>query len=187
MGVTIAPAAHRPSITTVGVAVWLASEVMFFAGLFAAYFALRAANDPWPPRGIHLETARAALFTLVLIASSVTVHHAGVEVERRDHAKTRTWMLVTLVLGIAFLANQFLEWATVDFSVSTNSYGTIYYAMTGFHGLHVAVGLVLLAVVALRPPDLPSSVPGLRQATTWYWHFVDIVWVAVFSTIFIIR
>ena len=187
MGVTIAPAARRPSSTTVGVAVWLASEVMFFAGLFAAYFALRAANDPWPPQGIHLETARATLFTLVLIASSATVHHAGVEAERGDMARARTWMLVTLGLGAAFLANQVLEWATLDFEVSTNSYGTIYYVMTGFHGLHVAVGLVLLAVVALRPPALPSSVPGLRQATTWYWHFVDVVWVAVFATIFLIR
>ena len=63
----------------------------------------------------------------------------------------------------------------------------MYYVLTGFHGLHVTVGLVLLAIVGLRDPDAPSSVPGLRQATTWYWHFVDVVWVGLFATIFLIR
>ncbi len=187
MGVSIAPASRRPNVTTVGVAVWLASEVMFFAGLFAAYFALRAANDPWPPAGVHLDTLRSGLFTLALVASSATLHHADAAAAHADHRAARTWTLATLGLGAAFLTNQALEWATADFHVASNSYGTIFFVMTGFHGLHVAVGLVLLAVVALRPPGLLTSVPGFRPATTWYWHFVDVVWVAMFSTIFLIR
>ena len=183
MGATVAPVVRRPNPTAVGIAIWLASEVMFFGGLFAAYFAIRAANDDWPPQGIHLDTVRAALFTLVLVASSFTLHAA----EQASHRAARSWTLATLALGVIFLANQAAEWASNDFSVSTNAYGSMYYALTGFHGLHVAVGLVLLAIVGLRDPDAPSSVPGLRQATTWYWHFVDVVWVCLFATIFLIR
>lgn len=183
MGATVAPVARRPNPTSVGVAVWLASEVMFFGGLFAAYFAVRAAADTWPPTGVHLDTPRAGLFTLILVASSFTLHVA----EGGTHERVRFWTLVTLALGVVFLGNQAAEWATADFSVSSHAFGSLYYALTGFHGLHVAVGLVLLAVVGLRPPDLPTSVPGLRQATTWYWHFVDVVWVGLFATLFLIR
>ena len=183
MGATVAPVVRRPNPTAVGIAIWLASEVMFFGGLFAAYFAIRAANDDWPPQGIHLDTVRAGLFTLVLVASSFTLHAA----ERESRRGARNWTLATLALGVIFLANQAAEWASNDFSVSTNAYGSMYYALTGFHGLHVTVGLVLLAIVGLRDPDAPSSVPGLRQATTWYWHFVDVVWVGLFATIFLIR
>jgi cytochrome c oxidase subunit III len=183
MGATVAPVVRRPNPTAVGIAIWLASEVMFFGGLFAAYFAIRAANEEWPPQGIHLDTVRAGIFTLVLVASSFTLHVA----EKGTRTQTRVWTLVTLALGAIFLANQASEWASNDFSVSTNAYASMYYALTGFHGLHVTVGLVLLAIVGLRDPDAPSSIPGFRQATTWYWHFVDVVWVFLFTTIFLIR
>jgi cytochrome c oxidase subunit 3 len=183
MGATVAPVVRRPNPTAVGVAIWLASEVMFFGGLFAAYFTVKAANDEWPPAGVELDTPRAGLFTLVLVASSFTLHRA----ERGSHAEARNWTLLTLALGAVFLGNQALEWATNDFTVSTDAFGTLYYALTGFHGLHVAVGLVLLAVVGLRPAGVTGSVPGLPRATTWYWHFVDVVWVLLFTTIFLIR
>jgi cytochrome c oxidase subunit 3 len=187
MGVSIAPAARRPDPLTVGVALWLASEVMFFAGLFAAYFALRSANTPWPPAGVHLDTVRAAVFTLALIASSGTLHVADVAAAQGDEQRARSWTVATLGLGAVFLANQVYEWVTANFHVSENSYGTIFFVMTGFHGLHVLVGLVLLGIVAVRPPHLPTTVPGLRRGTTWYWHFVDVVWVGMYSTIFLIR
>jgi cytochrome c oxidase subunit 3 len=183
MGATVAPVVRRPNPTAVGVAIWLASEVMFFGGLFAAYFTVKAANDEWPPAGVELDTPRAGIFTLVLVASSFTLHRA----ERGSHAEIRNWTLLTLALGVVFLGNQALEWATNDFTVSTDAFGTLYYALTGFHGLHVAVGLVLLAVVGLRPVGVTGSVPGLQRATTWYWHFVDVVWVLLFATIFLIR
>jgi len=187
MGVTIAPAARRPSTTAVGVAVWLASEVMFFAGLFGAYFALRAADAPWPPADVHLDTLRSGIFTVFLVLSSLTLHRAESVRDEGDEQLARVWTLLTLGLGTLFLANQALEWTTLDFHVSSNAYGTIYYVMTGFHGLHVAAGLALLALAALLPSGAPATVPGLHRATVWYWHFVDVVWVAMFSTIFLIR
>jgi len=108
MGATVAPVVRRPNPTAVGIAIWLASEVMFFGGLFAAYFAIRAANDDWPPQGIHLDTVRAGLFTLVLVASSFTLHAA----ERASHRAARSWTLATLALGALFLANQDARSAT---------------------------------------------------------------------------
>ena len=177
MGATVAPVARRPNPTVVGIAVWLASEVMFFGGLFAAYFSLRATNDAWPPDGIHIHTFRALVFTLILVASSITLHQA-------ERGAMRLWTLVSLGLGVVFIANQALEWSTNDFSVSTNAYGTIYYVMTGVHGLHVIVGLVLLAIVGL---GLGETMAGMTRATTWYWHFVDVVWILLFTVIFIVR
>ena len=114
MGATVAPVVRRPNPTAVGIAIWLASEVMFFGGLFAAYFAIRAANDDWPPQGIHLDTVRAGLFTLVLVASSFTLHAAERATADRP---ARSWTLATLALGVIFLANQAAEWASNDFSV----------------------------------------------------------------------
>ena len=176
----MAPVVRRPNPTAVGIAIWLASEVMFFGGL------LRLLRHPRPTttgRPRASTSTRSGLFTLVLVASSFTLHAA----EQASHRAARIWTLATLALGVIFLANQAAEWASNDFSVSTNAYGSMYYALTGFHGLHVAVGLVLLAIVGLRDPDAPSSVPGLRQATSWYWHFVDVVWVCLFATIFLIQ
>ena len=93
MGATVAPVVRRPNPTAVGIAIWLASEVMFFGGLFAAYFAIRAANDDWPPQGVHLDTVRAGLFTLVLVASSFTLHAA----ERgQPPGAPAAWTLATL-------------------------------------------------------------------------------------------
>ena len=98
----------------VGTVVWLASELMFFGGLFAAWFTLRP-SAVWPPAGVELETAAAALFTAVLIASSVTMHLAGARAERGDRAGMIRWLLLTLVLGALFLANQIREFVSLDF------------------------------------------------------------------------
>ena len=173
MGATVAPVVRRPNPHCGGGGHLAGLEVMFFGGLFAAYFTVKAANDEWPPAGVDLDTPRAGLFTLVLVASSFTLHRA----ERASHAEARNWTLLTLALGVVFLGNQALEWATNDFSVSTDAFGTLYYALTGFHGLHVAIGLVLLAARAAtrgrdrlgartaRPP------PGTGTSSTWSGSF----------------
>lgn len=178
-------AIRRPSPAAVGMAVWLGSEVMFFSGLFAAWFTLRAANDVWPPAGIELEVGRTAIFTVLLLASSATMvlsHRAAVA------ARTQTallWGGVTLALGTVFMINQALEYAGNDFTMDSGAYGSIYYLLTGFHGLHVLLGLGLLGfyLAAIRSG---SDTPGFLLATDWYWHFVDVVWVAVFLTVYVI-
>jgi cytochrome c oxidase subunit 3 len=174
----------------VGVAIWLASELMFFAGLFAAYFALKAHNEPnWPPADVHFEVWRTGLFTVVLVISSFTVHYAVKAAEEGKRQLSLWLMVTTVVLGVLFLANQMFEYAGFDFSVSTDSYGTIFYTLTGFHALHVAAGLVALSLVVWVVFSRHSRVPSAHtlRVTGYYWHFVDVVWVAVFLTVYLLR
>lgn len=174
----------------VGVAVWLLSEAMFFAGLFAAYFTLKAASDVWPADGVDLDTARAAAFTAVLVASSYTMHRAVKAAEAgRSRDEIAVWMAATVVLGAIFLVNQLLEYAGLDFGISSHAYGTIYYTTTGFHGLHVTGGLIAISAIAAGLHAQGSQLPRARtlQALGYFWHFVDAVWVVLFGVIFILR
>jgi cytochrome c oxidase subunit 3 len=174
----------------VGVAIWLASELMFFAGLFAAYFALKAHNEPnWPPSDVEFEMWRTLIFTLVLVASSFTVHFAVKAAEEEQRRRSLALMVATVVLGAVFLTNQLLEWAGFDFTVETHAFGTIYYTLTGFHGLHVAAGLVALVMVMWVVFSRHSQVPSAHtlRVTGYYWHLVDVVWVAVFLVVYVLR
>ena len=119
MAGTAAPV-HRAPTLTVGTVVWLASEITFFGGLFAGYFTLRnASTEPWPPEGVELEVVIAAVFTLVLVSSSFTVHRATRSLEAGRSAEFQRWLLVTVLLGLVFLANQAREWAAVDFQLDS--------------------------------------------------------------------
>jgi cytochrome c oxidase subunit 3 len=180
---------QQPSMLAVGTVVWLASELMFFGGLFAAYFTLKADARVWPPAGVELETALSGFFTLFLIASSGTMVLAVRALERGDRAGMIRWLLLTFGLGALFLANQIREFYSLDFQVSSNSYGSIYYLMTGFHALHVAAGLLLMVValaIATGPGPVERRAPVV-DSIGYYWHFVDVVWIGLFTTIFIIR
>jgi cytochrome c oxidase subunit 3 len=171
----------------IGVVVWLASELMFFAGLFAAWFGVRAVNTVWPPEGVELDVPRTALATGVLVASSFTLHAGERAVHAGDHARAVRWVLLTAALGTAFVANQALEWAELPFSVSSHAYGTLFYVLTGFHGLHVIGGIALMLVV-LRVGTGRTKAP-LRESlavTAYYWHFVDVVWLAMFATVYLL-
>jgi cytochrome c oxidase subunit III len=186
---TETPARQQPSMLAVGTVVWLASELMFFGGLFAAYFTLRAEATEWPPAGVHLETFTSAIATLLLIASSGTMHLAVRSRERGDRTGMQRWLVLTLALGAVFLANQAREFVVLDFQVSSHSYGSIYYLMTGFHGLHVLGGLALMLValaIATGPGPLGRRGPVV-ESISYYWHFVDVVWIGLFLTIFVIR
>jgi cytochrome c oxidase subunit 3 len=179
-----------PSTLGVGVVVWLASELMFFSGLFAAWFTLRAsagAGD-WPPEGVELETLRTAIATAVLVASSFTMHIAVTRANAGDRSGAVRGLAVTATLGALFVANQAWEYAAADFSISSHAYGSIFYLMTGFHGLHVLGGLAFMAAVAgviggrtSRAPVAPAV-----DVCAYYWHFVDVVWVVMFTTIYLI-
>lgn len=184
---SLAPAVPRPALVRVGTVVWLSSEVMFFGALFAAYFTLRANTPGWPPA--RPDAIRPGAFTLVLLASSVTAQAGVRAAERFDSRAVRRWFLVTVGLGAVFLANQALEWHALDFTPRSHPYGSMYYLMTGLHGVHVLGGIVALLALVVR-----ASVEraGVAQETAvvavgYYWHFVDAVWVALYATLFLIR
>ena len=173
----------------VGTMVWLASELMFFGGLFAAYFALKAVATTWPPEGVELDALRGGLFTVVLVASSGTMQLAVWALERGHRARARRWIVVTASMAMVFLGNQASEWLSLDFTPSSHAYGSIFYLLTGFHGIHVLGGVLAMGAVLGRMSgraDDPGAVPVV-QVIGYYWHFVDVVWVAVFATAFLIR
>jgi cytochrome c oxidase subunit 3 len=195
--VTVVPAttssphgsSSRVSPLAVGVVVWLASELMFFGGLFAAYYTLRSANAVWPPPDVDLDTFRAVLATIVLLASSLTMHLAVQAADRGNRAGALRWLYATFLLGTAFVLNLASEWAGNSFSVSSHSYGSIYYLLTGFHGLHLVGGLVLMVIsaVVVSGTDPKVALGPTFTISAYYWHFVDVVWIGVFFTVFVVR
>jgi cytochrome c oxidase subunit III len=179
--------ARRPTLTTAGMIIWLGSEVMFFGGLFAAYFTLKENTQPWPGEGVHLETTLGAIFTLVLVASSLTMHLASSAAERRNVGGVVRWTSVSMVLGILFLANQAFEWSNLEFTMASHPFGSLFYLMTGFHGLHVAGGILAMALLIAFVRRSGRVEHGPVESITFYWHFVDVVWILLFVTIFFVQ
>ena len=194
--ISVAKPAKRPRIThdrppmlAIGVMIWLGSEVMFFSGLFAAFFTIRSEHTVWPPPGTHLDTIRAAIFTAVLVSSSFTMQKAVFEEEHYNRRSARLWVVATLFLGVAFVSNQATEWLFLPTRPGTNAYGSLFFIMTGLHGLHVFLGLVAMIFLLGRMKG-PAGDPGelsVFQAVSYYWHFVDVVWIGLFSCLFLLK
>jgi cytochrome c oxidase subunit 3 len=181
--------ARRPDPLLFGTVAFLASELMFFGGLFAAYFTLRAVTAVWPPAGVELDALEPAIATAVLVVSSFTMQRGLARAREGDVDGMRRWVGLTVVLGVVFVASQVRTWFAADFGVSTNAYGTMFYGMTGFHALHVTAGILLMIVVLGRAAQgayRDGRLSGL-EAVTYYWHFVDIVWIGLFATIYLIK
>jgi cytochrome c oxidase subunit 3 len=179
----------RLDTTLVGVLLFITSEVMFFAGLFAAYFTLRAAHgNPWPPEGFHPEIEVALVLLAILLTSSFTMEYAVRRIKRGDRTGLVRGLALTLVLGILFLIGQLYDYATLGFGVSNGVYGTVFYTLTGFHGAHVFGGVVAIAVMYFRGlgGQFSARHHAAVEGVSWYWHFVDIVWVGLVTALYIL-
>jgi cytochrome c oxidase subunit 3 len=180
----------RTPVLTVGTVVWLASELMFFSGLFAAYFTLRStAQGDWPPSGVELDVVTSGLFTLGLVASSATMQLGVRAVAAGRLPAFRGWVAATLVLAAAFVANQAHEWSSLGFHVGSHPYGSAFYVMTGFHGIHVLGGMLAMVVLLGRAGSRrfgAAEAPAVEMVS-YYWHFVDVVWVGMWATLFLLR
>ena len=186
----VAPPHDRTPVLTVGTVVWLASELMFFSGLFAAYFTLRAtAEGDWPPADVHLEVVTSGLFTLGLVLSSGTMQLAVRAIARNRLPAFRGWLIATLVLAAGFVANQAHEWSSLEFRVDSHAYGSAFYVMTGFHGLHVLGGMLGMVILLGRAGSRrfgAADAPAVEMVS-YYWHFVDVVWVGLWATLFLLK
>ena len=194
-----APDGHHPIVThqtgmptpLVGMLLFIASEVMFFGGLFATYFNARASvgAEAWGPPGHgHLDLPLAAVLTAILIASSFTMQFGVWAIRRGDTGKLRLWTMITLGLGILFLAGQLYDYSQLGFGIRDGPFGTVFYTLTGFHGAHVFGGVVGLTILLARATRGQFSANNhvAVEAVSVYWHFVDVVWIAVFSTIYLL-
>jgi cytochrome c oxidase subunit 3 len=178
-----------------GMILFICSEVMFFSGLFAAYFSVRAQNV-WPPItkdavlnehfNLHAEPWFAGILTVILLASSLTCQLGVWAIRRDDRAGFVRAIGVTLVLGIVFLIGQAYDYSTLGFGVSDTPFGTTFYTLTGFHGAHVFGGAIMLSVVLYRglAGQFSSRHHDAVEAVSLYWHFVDVVWVILYSTLY---
>lgn len=177
------------SASALGMILFISSEIMFFAALFGAYFTIRSRAGAWPPAGAEVEVALPALATAILISSSITMHAADAAAVTGDRARTTRWLTATIALGAAFLIGQAYEYTQLVFDVSDHSYGTLFYSMTGFHGLHVAGGLAALTLVLIKNGrgEISSARHGPVKAVSYYWHFVDVVWILLFATLYLLR
>jgi cytochrome c oxidase subunit 3 len=188
----------RPNSVSVGTIVWLSSELMFFAGLFAMYFTLRAAHaGNWPmhlPEGepIKLDVPYALVFTTILVLSSVTCQLGVFDAEKGNVFGLRRWFVITFIMGAIFVggqANEYITQVGEGNTISATGYGSVFYLTTGFHGLHVIGGLIAF-ILFLARTTLGRFTPAQATAAivvSYYWHFVDIVWIGLFATIYILK
>jgi cytochrome c oxidase subunit III len=183
----------RPNMVSVGTIIWLASELMFFAGLFAMYFTARARTTTgWPQPPTELNIPYALVVTIVLVSSSVTCQLGVFAAEQGNVYGLRRWFSITFLLGLIFVLGQANEYRTLvgeGTTIASSTYGSVFYLATGFHGLHVIGGLVAFVFMLIRstmgrftPAQATSAI-----VVSYYWHFVDVVWIGLFSTIYFIR
>ncbi|KWX00265.1 heme-copper oxidase subunit III [Carbonactinospora thermoautotrophica] len=186
---------NRPNMVSVGTIVWLSSELMFFAALFAIYFTLRSVvgEDVWQENAEVLNLPFSTFNTTVLVLSSLTCQWGVFAAERGDVRKLRRWFVITFVMGAFFIGGQVFEYTELvneGVTLSSGPYGSIFYLATGFHGLHVTGGLFAFLLVLARTYLAKRFTH--EQATSaivvsYYWHFVDVVWIGLFATIYLIR
>ena len=179
----------RVDAQLLGMLLFIISEVMLFGAFFTAYFFFRVvANDPWPAPGTELPVLIAGVNTAILLSSSLTMHWALVAAKNDNRWGMRAGLMTTFLLGLTFLAIQINEYFHIGFAVGETAQSSIFYGLTGLHGAHVFVGLTLLAMATTRAfrghfsakEHRGVEVPGI------YWHFVDVMWIIVYSTIYIL-
>ena len=187
------PAANvssRVDSRLLGIFLFIASEVMLFGSFFTAYFFVRVINEApeWPPAPYERPVFVAFVNTCVLVTSSFTVHWALQSIKRGNRAGLQAGLLLTFLMGLTFLLTQVREYSRIGFAPKDGAFATIFFGLTGLHGAHVFVGLTLLAfatVRAFRGHFTPEhhhgvEIPGI------YWHFVDVMWIVVYATIYLL-
>jgi cytochrome c oxidase subunit III len=199
--------ASRPSLVSVGTIIWLSSELMFFAALFAMYFTIRSVDKgeglPWP--GAHLDLTLGSINTTVLLLSSITCQMGVFAVERGQIRRSssiwhptkwglREWYVLTFLMGLYFVCGQGFEYVELlrvqHLSLHSSAYGSVFFIPTGFHGLHVTGGLIAFLFILGRTfaaKRLTREIQVSAIVVSYYWHFVDVVWIGLFTTIYLIH
>ena len=200
------PTASRPNLVSVGTIIWLSSELMFFAALFAMYFTIRSVDkglgQPWPQA--HLDLTLASINTTVLLLSSVTCQLGVFAVERGQIRRTgsvfnmarwglREWYVLSFLMGLYFVLGQGYEYLALireGVTLQSSNYGSVFFLTTGFHGLHVTGGLFAFVFLLGRTYAAKRFTHEQQVSAivvSYYWHFVDVVWIGLFTTIYLIH
>jgi len=186
------PPAHQSSrvhAPTLGMLLFIISEVMIFGAFFTAYFFIRIVNhNPWPAHGTEVPEAVAGVNTLILLSSSLTIHWATVSIRRGNRFGLKAGMMMTFLLGLTFLFVQVNEYVHVGFPPYASAQASVFYGLTGLHGAHVFIGLCILLMVTVRSFRGHYSAEAHRgmEVPSIYWHFVDIMWIVVYTTVYVL-
>ena len=191
-GPPIANQSSRVDPRVLGMLLFIASETMLFGSFFTVYFFVRVANpdapSTWPPPPYHFPVFVAGVNTAILVTSSFTMHWALQSIKRGNRAGLQAGLLLTFLMGLVFLLTQAREYSRVGFAPHDGAFGTIFYSLTGLHGAHVFVGLSILlfmTIRAFRGHFSPEHHHGVEIGGI-YWHFVDVMWIVVYSTVYLI-
>jgi cytochrome c oxidase subunit 3 len=185
----IANQSSRVDARTLGMFLFIASEIMLFGSFFTIYFFVRiSADTPWPTPPYELPVFVAGMNTIILVTSSFTMHWALQAIKRGNRAGLQAGLSLTFLLGLTFLLTQILEYSRIGFAPYSNAFGSVFFCLTGLHGAHVFVGLTLLAFATIRAfrghytedEHHGVEIPGI------YWHFVDVMWIVVYTTVYIL-
>ncbi|MBD2137896.1 heme-copper oxidase subunit III [Anabaena sp. FACHB-1237] len=181
----------HPDHRLFGIYVFLVAEGMIFMGLFGAYLTFRSTLPVWPPEGSpELELLLPIINTSVLIASSFVMHNADTAIKKNDEKGMRFWLALTAIMGAIFLCGQVYEYLHLEFGLTTNLFASAFYVLTGFHGLHVTIGVLAILAVLWRsrtPGHYSSNKRFGIEAAEIYWHFVDVIWVILFGLLYLLR
>ncbi|MCS6959162.1 MAG: heme-copper oxidase subunit III [Pseudanabaenaceae cyanobacterium SKYGB_i_bin29] len=178
----------HPDLRVFGLLLFLVSEGMIFMGLFSAYLLYRSGYEVWPPADTEVEILIPAINTAILVSSSFVIHQADEAIKHYKLGAVRGWLFTTFVMGVIFLAGQVYEYRHLEFTLSTNLFGSAFYVLTGFHGFHVCIGLLIILGVLLnsfRRDAFRDKHFGIIGASI-YWHFVDVIWIILFGLLYIL-
>jgi cytochrome c oxidase subunit 3 len=180
---------EHPDLRVWGLLTFLISESFMFGGLFAAYLIYRGVAAAWPPEGTEVELLVPTVNTAILLSSSLVIHQGDTAIKQGDVGKMRLWYGITALMGAIFLGGQVYEYLTLGYGLTTNIFSNCFYLMTGFHGLHVFIGLVLILGVLWRSRReghySATKHTGVEMAEI-YWHFVDVIWIVLFTLLYIL-
>jgi cytochrome c oxidase subunit III len=169
--------------------VFLVAESMIFLGLFAAFLIYKSIMPAWPPEGTEVELLLPSINTIILVSSSFVMHKGQSAIKQNDVKGLQIWFAITAIMGAIFLGGQLYEYSHAPFGLTTNLFTSCFYVLTGFHGLHVTFGLLLIMAVLWRSrqEDHYSSNEFFGvEAAELYWHFVDVVWIILFVLVYLL-
>ena len=183
-------AEHHEDFRMFGLITFLIADGMTFAGFFAAYLTYKAVN-PLPDGAIYeLELPIPTLNTILLLVSSATFHKAGKALLKNKNSDSQKWLLVTALLGITFLICQLFEYFNLPFGLTDNLFASTFYALTGFHGLHVTLGTLMILIISWQTRPKEGRITNQNmfplEAVELYWHFVDGIWVILFIILYLL-
>jgi len=189
-GLQAAHAEDHQDLRVLGLLVFLASEFLMFGGFFATFLVFRSTIAEWPPAGTEVELLLPAINTVILVSSSLVINLGTKAIKQNDLAGMRKWFGITAAMGAVFLVGQIYEYLSLGYGLQTNLFSNCFYLMTGFHGVHVFIGLLLILGVLWRSRrgkghynDVTHVGPEMAEV---YWHFVDVVWIVLFTLIYIL-